>query len=47
MDEPELPLFFGLCGLQTNSISHISLTVGEDSLGPAAVCFATGITRGL
>lgn len=49
VDEPELSpgFFLGSCGLQTNSVSHISLTVGEDPLGPAAVCSATGITRGL
>lgn len=48
VDEPELTIFFFLGGLQTNSVSHISLTVGvEDPLGPAAVCSATGLTRGL
>lgn len=39
--------FFGLCELQTNSASHISQTVGEDPVGPAAVCPASGITWGL
>lgn len=34
--------FFRLCGW--DSILHISLTVVEDALGPAAVCSATGIT---
>lgn len=48
VDEPEpSSRFFGLCELQTNSVSHISQTVGEDPLGPAAVCSAARITRGL
>lgn len=47
VDEPELSsvfffFFFRLCGW--DSILHISLTVVEDALGPAAVCSATGIT---
>lgn len=47
VDEPELSsvffsFFVRLCGW--DSILHISLTVVEDALGPAAVCSATGIT---
>lgn len=38
-------VFWVLCELQTNSVLHISQTEREDPLGPAAVCFTTGITR--